>query len=397
MQDVFLNQDYQIFIWIPLVLLTIKELKANWRQIFDNDLTVSDRNSLQKINLFFIMPLVVLMHEIGHAIATIWVGGEVEELHFGIWFGYVIPSGNFTPLDSLIITLAGNVVQILIGIAFLLAALFVSSPPVVALLVYAGLYAVGGTIIIYALMSWAGWYGDWMMIYQSPLKDLVFSIGVVHFLLASALLYLIYGAGPRLWFTGKTRPKWKKDFENARLKVKEDPSAISYLSLAWSYFFVGLYNLSFKCLKKVEELDPNLTDRFYLEGCIYRNKGKLDLAIDHFERIVESQNADSLKKGRALMAVGHCLSDTLPPLDGSNQAVSSVGNLVETFDQASGYMPETADPIFYKASILNKVGLHKEAEILLKGLDGLKWLDPSLKAGVLEELRVARSAKKDDE
>lgn len=397
MEQVFLNQDYQIFVWIPLVLLTIKELKGNWRQVFDNELTVSDRSMLQRINIFFVMPLVVLLHEIGHALATIYVGGEVKELHFGIWWGYVVPMGNFTNLDHLIITVAGNLVQVLVGFGMLLLALVINQPAVVALLVYSGLYAVGGTIIIYALMSYAGYYGDWIQIYRNPATEVVFIIGIVHAVMVCFLLYLIYGSKPRLWFTRKTRPKWNKDFTKALQRVKDDPTGVNYLSLAWSYFFVGMYKLSNKCLEKVEDLNPDLMDRFYLSGCIYRNEGKTGEAISSFEQIAENKAVNNMQRGRAMMAIGHCLDDELRDLDGSNESVQRVGNVVETYDQAQALIPESGDPSFYKACLFNKVGLHKEAEIVLKELESKKWLDPTLPAAVLVELKVARSSQKQDE
>ena len=109
------SEDIQVLVWFPLALICLKEVKENWRQIFDKDLTVSDRRALLKITLFFALPVVVLIHEIGHALATIMLGGVVKELHFGIWWGYVLPIGDFSSLDHLIITLAGNVVQMAIG------------------------------------------------------------------------------------------------------------------------------------------------------------------------------------------------------------------------------------------------------------------------------------------
>ncbi|MEZ4534031.1 MAG: hypothetical protein R3D26_03340 [Cyanobacteriota/Melainabacteria group bacterium] len=166
------SEDIQVLVWFPLALICLKEVKENWRQIFDKDLTVSDRRALLKITLFFALPVVVLIHEIGHALATIMLGGVVKELHFGIWWGYVLPIGDFSSLDHLIITLAGNVVQMAIGFLCLIAAVFVSSPPIVALLVYTGLYAIGGTAIIYALMSTTDMYLDWSKIYASPYRRL---------------------------------------------------------------------------------------------------------------------------------------------------------------------------------------------------------------------------------
>ena len=388
------SEDIQILVWLPLALICLKEVKENWRQIFDKDLTLSDRRALIKITLFFTYPVVVLIHEIGHALATIMLGGVVKELHFGIWWGYVLPVGDFSSLDHLLITLAGNVVQIAIGFLCLIAAVLVSSPPIVALLVYTGLYAIGGTAIIYALMSATDMYLDWSKIYASPHTEITSVVAVCHALIVAFLFYCFYGARPRIWFAGKTRPKWKKDNLAALDRIKTDPSAINYLSLAWSYFFIGMDRLTLKYLDQVKKLDPTLVDRYYLLGCLERNRGKSKAAVSAFEEIVKSRNASKDTKARALMAAGHCLSDDLPP---ENKSLEDHRKIIETYDQAASLVTDTADPLFYKASLFNKLGLHKEAEFLLKDLDRMKWLDPSLRAGVLTELKVARSKESADE
>lgn len=398
--DLYLRSlDFQIIIWIPLALITLKELKKDWRKLWDNDLTVADRQSLQRLNIFFVMPLVVLLHELGHAFATIQLGGVVKELHFGIWWGYVIPVGNFTALDDLIITLAGSGVQILFGFLALIVATLVKSPPVVAMLVYSGLFSIAGTVVIYALMSVAGMYGDWISIYRSTETQWVMVVAVCHALLVGFVFYLLYGEAPKIWYTGKTRPKWKKDYQTAKAKVAEEPNAINNLSLAWAYYLVGLNKKCLMTLEKVKELDPDLVDRWFLVGCLERSAGNIDKAIESFEQIVMNEKADDLVKVRALLAEGHCLSDRADYeiTDKNGDKQSAYASVLETYEQAAAMRPDLADPLFFKATILNKVDLHKDAEILLKQLDEHLWLDPTLKASVPFELKAARSSKEGDE
>src|SRR5579885_438852 len=108
--------DLQLFLLIPLAILTIRDAKKNWRQLWDNDLSMQDRQLLQRINVILLLPLVVLLHECGHAVATLWAGARVQEFHFGGWWGYVVPVGNLTPEQDLIIFLAGNLVEVVIGL-----------------------------------------------------------------------------------------------------------------------------------------------------------------------------------------------------------------------------------------------------------------------------------------
>ena len=387
----FESLDWQIIIYFPLAFLAGKEIKQKWRETFDANLTSDDRQVLQKINIFFLIPLVVLFHEIGHAAATIWAGGKVVDFHYGFWFGYVVPEGVFTPEQSLIIYLAGSTVQIVMGLIALLASLVVSSPPVVALLVYMGLFSIGGTIVIYTLLSFTGLYGDWIAIYSSPLTSWVAVIGAVHVILVAGLLYLLYGTAPRLWFSGKTRPKWKENYLKAKQKVEEDPSAASYLSLAWTYYYVGLNKLCKESLIKCRELDDTRLESWLLSGALENDRGNTKEAVKCFEQIADSPHADEILRSRALMAIGHCLSRDAEEESRKNKNAGNVyAPVMEAYRQASLATPEFADPEFYLATTLNKAGLNEEATQVFKDLQGKKWLDPALSELVGGYLRDAR-------
>lgn len=443
--------DWQIIIWIPLAFVTFNETKKNWHQIFDADLSVQDRASLQKINIFFITPIVVLCHEIGHAIATLWANGKIAEFHFGVFWGYVVPSGSFTQEQILIIYLAGSAVQVIIGMTMLVASVFVRAPAIVALLVYSGLSAVAGTIIIYTLLSMVGAYGDWIAIYQSPLTSWTIPIGIAHAAFAVFLFYLMYGSKPKLWFSCKTRPKWCKDYKAAMERIAKDPSAVNYLSLAWTYYLVGLTKETEHALKIVKEKDPNLLERYILEGWLKQDRGQTQDAVELFEQIADAPTATQNQKCRALMAIGHSLlaqaEAGIQAGRGSRNAGGASGSrggdghggdsvsrggggsasdgagsrggggsrggsgssggagpvyedfagVLASYDQAHEADPSAADPLYYKATVLNKLGLHKEAEEVLKGLQGRKWLDPALSELHLIEMQVARKSDKGEQ
>lgn len=386
--------DWQIVVWVPLAIVTANEVRKNWRQIFDQDLSMADRAALQKINIFFLIPLIVLLHEIGHSLAILWAGGKIGEFHFGVWWGYVVPIGRFDDAQTLIIYLAGSAVQILVGFLCLLAAVFLRSPPIVALLIYCGLYSIAGTIIIYTLLSFAGMYGDWVAIYSSPLKDWVKVIGSVHLVMVAGLLYLLYGTYPKLWFSGKTRPKWYKDYLRARDNVEKEPTAVNYLSLAWTYYLVGLEKLTHKTLDIVEEKDPELLERYILSGCLKQGRGDIDGAVRDFEQMSESPSATPLQRLRALMSVGHALADKVEREVKPGEALTAndYSHVIEAYEQAQAADGSFADPRFYKATVLNKAGLHKEAEKELKDLQGSKWLDPALSELFGQEMQVARKS-----
>jgi hypothetical protein len=127
-----LQLDLLNLIYLPLMVITIRDLITNWHSVWDNHLTARDRFILQKVVIFLIMPFVVYCHEMGHALSIEYFGGRVAEFHFGLFWGFVVPQGVFTPDQTVLTYLAGNAVQIAIGLIAGFSALFISSPPVPA-------------------------------------------------------------------------------------------------------------------------------------------------------------------------------------------------------------------------------------------------------------------------
>lgn len=387
--------DLQMLIWLPLSILTAIEAKKSWREIWDADLTLVDRRNLQKLNAYFVLPISVLFHECGHALATLMCHGKIGEFHFAIWSGYVMPIGVFTPGERLVIDLAGTVFQVALALAFLIAAVFISSPPVVALLVYAGLSSLAVAVITYPLLGVGGMYGDWVNIYGSPEIGWLCVVAFVHAICVIGFLYLVYGTKPRIWYSGKTRPKWFRDFVRAQENCAKDPSAVNYLSLGWDYYLVGLDKLAWKTLDIVEQKDPNLMERYFLIANLRNNKNDTEGAIEAYEKIVDSEQAQPITKARALLSIGHTLSFKVEDPDvrkGQKPVFDDYSQTMTVYDQAAKMEPNYADAGFYKATILNKVGLHNESEKVLKDLQGKKWLDPALSELYHQELKVARKS-----
>ncbi|MCI0476439.1 MAG: M50 family metallopeptidase, partial [Anaerolineales bacterium] len=90
-------------------------LAKNWRAFTDAELTAFDRRLASDIAFFVFIPIGVFLHELGHALATLQVGGQVVEFHYALFYGYVVPRGNFTPLQEWWIALSGNLVSVLFG------------------------------------------------------------------------------------------------------------------------------------------------------------------------------------------------------------------------------------------------------------------------------------------
>ena len=200
--------DITMWLMIPIMIYTAILLKKSWPSIIDENLTAVDRHVLKQAAMLLVLPLVVMIHELGHVVAIHLVGGTVKEFHYGILWGYVIPDGSFNSAQFLTIYLSGNALQVLTGLIFLWIAVMSTTPWVVAICTYSALWSIGETLIFYTIMSYFGFYGDWKVIYSNPEKGAVIGVAISHAVTVAAMIYCIYSQRLRLWFAEKTNPGW---------------------------------------------------------------------------------------------------------------------------------------------------------------------------------------------
>lgn len=367
-----LQLDLLNLIYLPLMVITIRDLVSNWRSVWDTNLTGRDRFILQKTVIFLIMPIVVYCHEMGHALAIEAFGGKVAEFHFGLFWGFVVPKGTFTIDQTVITYLAGNAVQIAIGLVAGLIALFVSSPPMVALLVYLFLWSVGGTVIIYALMSATGYYGDWIAIYTAPAPELKEIIGCLHALLIVLIAYCAYGAKPRLWFAMRTKPQWAQHMGILALKAQTDPTPQNNLAVAWSYAESNLFSQAQTWLKKARQVGAADGDLNLLLAFIKLNKGQIPNAEKIFAQTGADDSTTTAVRVRAYLGLADCYVRQ-----------NNFEKAIETYARATTLDNNLGDARLYRLLLLKQVGRQLESEKELLDLEEIPdgqchWIDPAL-------------------
>ncbi|NJO94033.1 MAG: hypothetical protein HC820_06150 [Hydrococcus sp. RM1_1_31] len=111
-----LNFDIMSLIGILVCIQTLWQLFQNGSTFWDDRITAKDRELAQRLAIFAFIPLGVLLHEIGHSLATWQVGGIVKTFQWRFFWGYIIPSGNFSPVEYWWISFSGNLVSILLGL-----------------------------------------------------------------------------------------------------------------------------------------------------------------------------------------------------------------------------------------------------------------------------------------
>ena len=149
---------------------TVFQMAKGWRQLRSGRLTPANRRLASGIAFFLLVPVGVLLHEWGHMLAAWSTGGTVLGLHYFLYWGYVeyIPSSP-DPLQAWWVSLAGNLVTYLLGVACLATALLWRglAPVLRSILLILGILELAQTLIFYPLLSLdPGFSGDWDTIYS---------------------------------------------------------------------------------------------------------------------------------------------------------------------------------------------------------------------------------------
>jgi hypothetical protein len=218
---------------ILIATQTLWQLSQNWTSFWDDQVTAKDREIAQRLALFTFIPVGVLLHEIGHSLATWQVGGTVTTFQWRFYWGFIIPSGNFTSSEYWWIAFSGNLVSIIIG---LLPIAFI--PHVRKRIVGEVLYFFACAELVYALvgypiLSFGLQGGDWVKIYDFSVQPYASLTLVCHIALLLGLWQLYHSQNAihwRLAGNSNTLSTW----EQLKTNVAQKPNDLeSNLELAY--------------------------------------------------------------------------------------------------------------------------------------------------------------------
>lgn len=163
-------------------LVTAVQWMRQWSPFWDSDVTPGDRQLAERVAFFLLVPLGVGFHELGHAIAVWWAGGQVVDFQWRVFWGYVTSTGNYSPFDRWWIALSGNLASLLIGGLPLLLFPLIRRQILGEILVFFARYQLIVTLIIYPLFSFAapGFEGDWVEIYDFRVRPYAFVMLGIH-------------------------------------------------------------------------------------------------------------------------------------------------------------------------------------------------------------------------
>lgn len=168
------------------ILVGLRAVYMAWknrRALTDESLDARDRQLLDQLAFFVLIPPGVFLHELGHALATIQLGGTIDwfggGFHFGFFYGYVLPIGRFTPLGEWWIALSGNLVSIAYGsIAIPFIPIARANWQKYFLYAFTRVQLLNA-LIFYPLITLAGFEGDWRTIYDLGIQFQGIPVGIV--------------------------------------------------------------------------------------------------------------------------------------------------------------------------------------------------------------------------
>lgn len=174
-----------VFLFVVSALVagvSLVDVARHHRALFDDRFTLDERQRLLRFALFVLLPLSVLAHEGGHALAVNLFGGEVVGFGFFLYYGYVEHIGRYTAHELAAIAFAGPLVNIVLGFAALAIGWYRSMPaPVRYLILIFGFFELANALIFYPILDAVGGIaGDWETIYSRETPIFSLAVGFVH-------------------------------------------------------------------------------------------------------------------------------------------------------------------------------------------------------------------------
>jgi hypothetical protein len=175
-----------------VALRTLVQVIRDRKTLFDDNFTRADRQQMSVAAFLLLIPVSVFFHEVGHAVAIWWYGGEVTAFGFFFFFGFVGYRGITDVVELFWIALWGNIVSVALGLgALLLAFLRPMRAAINYLLIIFGMISILVSLVFYPMFDFmSDLHGDWTTIYSSETRGHAIGTGIVH---GAILLGLIAG------------------------------------------------------------------------------------------------------------------------------------------------------------------------------------------------------------
>lgn len=196
-------------LYIALGARVVWAIGKNWKQVWDRNFTPHDRLLVNQASFFFLIPISVLLHELGHAVAVWGFGREVVDWGFYGFAGFVsyVPLG-MSDVQQTILAAAGSIVNLILCLIALAVVLY-KKPPFRAAIneLLVGFIFISGinAFIFYPVLDLlSGLNGDWRQMYDSGVPWLSALIIGVQIAVLAAGYWLFTNPGMKAKMASRT-------------------------------------------------------------------------------------------------------------------------------------------------------------------------------------------------
>jgi hypothetical protein len=341
--------DLISFIAGLICIQTLWQLFQEWPNFWDTQVTFKDQELAQRLATFVLIPIGVLLHEIGHSLATWQVGGTVSTFQWRFYWGYIVPSGNFTPVDYWWIAFSGNLVSILLGLLPIPFIPYIRKRIVGELLYsYVCIQSIY-SLVAYPVMSFGLRGGDWVNIYDFTVQPYASLTAIVHVGLLCGLWQLYHSRKAIYWRLARN-PNTLDTWEKLKLNIANKSNDLqSYLGLAYFLLENNEIREAKKVANKIFQIETH-------DDKVQVFRVAIDCASRAYRRAIKSGqqllNTDILSEDRLHIYRILCFS------------LYKIRRLPEALSYANQGL--TVDPTDYKlrcyrAVVYQMLGQHQEA------------------------------------
>ncbi len=178
---------------LQLTLIIWRERRA----LRHSPLSFRQKYLAEQASFFLAVPIGVLLHELGHALAVWGFGGQVLQFGYRVFWGFVIPFGSFNATQLWFISLAGTLASLLFGLSLWLLLRHSQTPALRYFGLRAFRFQTFFSLIYYPVFTLLGFEGDWATIYRFAATPVWSGLTAV----SHAALLFLFWRGDRLgWF-----------------------------------------------------------------------------------------------------------------------------------------------------------------------------------------------------
>jgi hypothetical protein len=236
---------------------TVWQLFQGWTNFWDDQVTWKDREIAQRLAVFVLIPIGVLLHEIGHSLATWQVGGTVVTFQWRFYWGFIIPSGNFTSAESWWISFSGNLVSIILGLLPIAFIPYVRKRIVGEVLYFFVCAELVYALVGYPILSFGLQGGDWVRIYDFSVQPYASITLVCHVVLLLGL-WQLYHSQPAIHWRLAGNSSTLNTWEQLKTDLAKSPSDLEpNLELAYLLLQNNELHEAKKIAQKAYHLAPD--------------------------------------------------------------------------------------------------------------------------------------------